>query len=83
MRFEIYPESTVNHGSTQVYEDDGMTFDYLSGNDSVRVFTYFEYTFDNSKNQFTATVSTQGTYQGFPRYVLFIISNILLHFYVS
>ncbi|ETO25621.1 hypothetical protein RFI_11515 [Reticulomyxa filosa] len=66
LRFEIYPtQASVQSGSTQVYEDDGFTNDYLDTTDTnSHAFTYFDYTFNSS--HFRAQIETIGDYPYLP-----------------
>ena len=44
LRFDLYPSLTPKGGSTWIYEDDGITLDYLEGGHSVR--TSMEWSYD-------------------------------------
>lgn len=57
--FTVVPGATS--GSTQVYEDDGYTMDYLSGQ-----YAWTTASYTQSSSTLTFTVSSQGSYAAFP-----------------
>ena len=59
LMFTVYPGGSS--GTTQVYEDDGYTMDYLSGQ---YVWTTASYT--QTSSALTFTVSSNGSYSAFP-----------------
>eukprot|EP00005_Dracoamoeba_jomungandri_P001218 CAMPEP_0174251194 /NCGR_PEP_ID=MMETSP0439-20130205/1098_1 /TAXON_ID=0 /ORGANISM="Stereomyxa ramosa, Strain Chinc5" /LENGTH=818 /DNA_ID=CAMNT_0015331455 /DNA_START=326 /DNA_END=2782 /DNA_ORIENTATION=+ len=70
--FNLYPGSTS--GSTKVYEDDGISVNYVHGD-----FAYISASYQFSGSTLTFTVSTQGSYTGQPKqrnYVLRIINQL-------
>ena len=86
LRFDIYPDfggnsdGSVNYmGDIWVYEDDGISMDYLtsSGSDN-HVKTRFNYVFDVTNNQFSANITSTGGYDSFPseRYYSIGIKNV-------
>ena len=77
LRFDIYPSLKPSGGSTWIYEDDGISYEYLNGEQSVR--TSMEWVYDDSDFTFTATIKSDGDYTGFikERYYGLRIYNVL------
>jgi len=70
--FNLYPGATT--GSTKVYEDDGISTNYVHG-DFAHVLASYQF----SGSTLTFTVSTQGSYAGQPKernYVLRVINQL-------
>ena len=77
LRFDIYPDFGSNidasenyQGNAWIYEDDGISMDYLNSSASAlqsnSVKTTFDYVFNVSNNVFTANIISIGGYDGFP-----------------
>lgn len=67
LQLDIYP-GAVN-GTTKIYEDDGLTFDYLNGS---MAWTTVSYT--RTASSLSLTVSTAGSYQDQPQARRYIIN---------
>ena len=62
LSFTVYPGASK--GSSRVYEDDGASYDYLSGK-GASAWTTFSYVRD--KNGINVTIETDGTFDELPR----------------
>ena len=86
LRFDIYPDFGGNDGSKDfmgdawIYEDDGLSMDYLNSESSseVSVQTWFNYSFNVTSNSLKAMIWSTGNYNGFPstRYYSVGIKNV-------
>ena len=59
LRFDIYPSlyNGDQNGLTFIYEDDGISLDYLSENDTNSVQTHFDWAYTSKSNGFAAAYS--------------------------
>eukprot|EP01084_Bolivina_argentea_P023375 43600_1 len=65
IEWNIYPIPNINDYNLQtvLYEDDGISYDYINGSN---VLTYFNFTFNsNNNNIFNAQINSKGNYNGF------------------
>jgi len=73
LRFDVYPSlatsnSASQSGSSVLYEDDGITYNYLNNSDTEMntfVETTFAWNYNSASMQFTASVISKGSYAGF------------------
>eukprot|EP01084_Bolivina_argentea_P283337 485212_1 len=81
LRFDIYPSLSNGdkNGETFIYEDDGITFDYLNENETNSVKTYIDWTYNSKSYEFNANIVSKGNYNGFVanRYYGIRIYNVL------
>eukprot|EP01084_Bolivina_argentea_P279647 478099_1 len=63
LRFEIYPSKFANEyiGETNLYEDDGYTYDYLNNSN---VITTFNWNFNVNSYLFSSMIKSVGNYNG-------------------
>ena len=78
LRFDIFPSLNAVGSNSFVYEDDGISFDYLNES-AAALQTGIEWKFDSSSFEFTASIVSTGHYDGFDaeRYYGVRIYNVL------
>lgn len=63
LRFDIFPSLMAMGSNSFIFEDDGISFNYLNDTDSVK--TEIEWKYDSTLYEFSASIVSNGNYDGF------------------